>query len=299
MTSETEFETRLAAALREPVSGDPPFPAERLASRLAESVRRPAAVCRPRPVPVIFAHPRPAAAAAAALALFGCGAAVGAWAAGWRPPAQIRPAGPEKVVLSSIVLYRAPLDEALAAIAAETAREQPEPENRLRFRLDLPEGAAVPTVTLSARGVDATTLLLNVASAAGLDVDAEEDGTWVLSPEKPRSFEPEPGERVWWNNEWNRDPATRPPVLHERSWTLPAAPPSGAEPFPATSAGWRERLAAGGVDWVCGTELAFNAPFGLLRVSHAPEVLDRIDAVLRGLGATVSDPAAEEESDAP
>ena len=67
-------------------------------------------------------------------------------------------------------------------------------------------------------------------------------------------------------------------------------------PLPATSAEWRDWLAERGVDWAYGTELACNAPLGLLRVTHAPEALDRIDDVLRGVGAAVSGPDAEAES---
>ena len=78
-----------------------------------------------------------------------------------------------------------------------------------------------------------------------------------------------------------------------------ALPALDAATRPAGSAEWRAVFAELGVDWAYGTELAFNAPLGLLRVTHAPEVLDRIDAVLRGVGAIVSEPVAEEESDAP
>ena len=288
------FERRLSRALRAAAPGDPPFPASRLSERLAAALRATGGRVVDASPPHAPRFRRRAAAAAAAALLVGAGAAVGVWAGGARPPDRVRPKSPLEVVVPSVILRGAPVDEALEAIADEVARTFPEPENRLRFRFDLPEGAEVPPVSMSARGVDARTLVLHVADAAELDVRTEADGTVVLFPKE--TFEPGPETRVWCN-EWNRDPATRPPVLRERTWILP--PALDAATRPAGSAEWRAFFAELGVDWAYGTELAFNAPLGLLRVTHAPEVLDRIDAVLRGVGAIVSEPVAEEESDAP
>ena len=81
MTAALPFETRFAAALRAPAPGDPPFPLDALARRLAASLREPrpsSSVLRPSSF-------RGRAAAAAAALVLASAAAAAAWYGVLRP----------------------------------------------------------------------------------------------------------------------------------------------------------------------------------------------------------------------
>ena len=183
--------------------------------------------------------------------------------------------------IPSISARDATFPELLDAVRAELQRIDPDPESTVSFRIELPEDRRVedlPHVTIAARNVTALALLDTVAGLAGLK--SRREGNMVAFVPKTEEFWgaiPE-GAVVHYGNEWDRDPATRPPVLETREWTLPdgAAPPSR----PGTSLDWKSYLAARGVDWPYGSSLAWNEALGLLRIENAPEQLARVEVLV-------------------
>lgn len=269
MTADTAFELRLAAALRAPAPGDPPFPAERLCARLAGQGRD-APTARLKADQSVVARRRRVAAAALVLAALGAGAA----AVLYRPD-------PLHRNIPSISARDATFPELLDAVRAELHRIDPDPESTVSFRIELPEDRRVedlPHVTIAARNVSALALLDTAAGLAGLE--SRREGNTVAFAPKTEAFRgavPE-GAVVHYGNEWDRDPATRPPVLETREWTLPDG--TASPPRPCTSLEWKAYLAAHGVDWPYGSSLAWSEALGVLRIENAPEQLARVEVLV-------------------
>ena len=290
MTAALPFETRFAAALRTPAPGDPPFPLDALARRLAASLREPrpsSSVLRPSSF-------RGRAAAAAAAAALLCATALGAWSAGVFKPAPLHRRIP------SISVRDATFPELLDALRAELARFDPDPESAVSFRIELPEGRTpdnLPHVTISAGHVSVDCFLRMAADCAGLGLRVETN-TVVFFPKPEQAPPPPEGAVRFYGNEWNRDPATRPSVLETREWTLPDPPPGPAAARPRTSREWKKWFSERGVDWPYGSSLAYNEALGLLRIENAPEQLELAEAILAPFLHAESAEGAEFESHA-
>lgn len=269
MTATPSFDARLAAALRAPAPGDPPFPAERLCARLDAALRSASnrAVEASRPFP----RRRRRAVAAAALVLAALGA--GAAAVLYRPD-------PLHRNIPSISARDATFPELLDAVRAELARLDPDPESTVSFLIELPEGRRVedlPHVTIAAHNVTALALLDTAADMVGLE-SRREGNTVVFVPKPDDPPAPPEGAVVHYGNEWDRDPATRPAVLETREWTLPDG--TASPPRPCTSLEWKAYLAAHGVDWPYGSSLAWSEALGVLRIENAPEQLARVEVLV-------------------
>ena len=280
MTAALPFETRFAAALRAPAPGDPPFPLDALARRLAASLREPA-----RHSSLVTRHSSLRRIAAAAAALL-CATALGAWSAGVFKPAPLHRRIP------SISVRDATFPELLDALRAELARFDPDPESAVAFRFELPEGRTpdnLPHVTISAGHVSVDCFLRMAADCAGLGLRVETN-TVVFFPKPEQAPPPPEGAVRFYGNEWNRDPATRPSVLETREWTLPDPPPGPAAARPRTSREWKKWFSERGVDWPYGSSLAYNEALGLLRIENAPEHLARAEEILAELPAPGSAP---------
>ena len=281
MTAALPFETRFAAALRTPAPGDPPFPLDALASRLAASLREPA-----RHSSLVTRHSSLRRIAAAAAALL-CATALGAWSAGVFKPAPLHRRIP------SISVRDATFPELLDALRAELARFDPDPESAVAFRFELPEGRTpddLPRIPrFYAGNCDVLGILHTAASIVGLDLRVETN-TVVFFPKPEQAPPPPEGAVRFYGNEWNRDPATRPSVLETREWTLPDPPPGPAAARPRTSREWKKWFSERGVDWPYGSSLAYNEALGLLRIENAPEHLARAEEILAELPAPGSAP---------
>ena len=281
MTAALPFETRFAAALRTPAPGDPPFPLDALARRLAASLRPPA-----RHSSLVTRHSSLRRIAAAAAALL-CATALGAWSAGVFKPAPLHRRIP------SISVRDATFPELLDALRAELARFDPDPESAVAFRFELPEGRTpddLPRIPrFYAGNCDVLGILHTAASIVGLDLRVETN-TVVFFPKPEQAPPPPEGAVRFYGNEWNRDPATRPPVLETREWTLPDPPPGPAAARPRTSREWKKWFSERGVDWPYGSSLAYNEALGLLRIENAPEHLARAEEILAELPAPGSAP---------
>ena len=291
MTAALPFETRFAAALRAPAPGDPPFPLDALASRLAVSLREPrpsSSVLRPSSF-------RGRAAAAAAAAALLCATALGAWSAGVFKPAPLHRRIP------SISVRDATFPELLDALRAELARFDPDPESAVAFRFELPEGRTpddLPRIPrFYAGNCDVLGILHTAAGIVGLDLRVETN-TVVFFPKPEQAPPPPEGAVRFYGNEWNRDPATRPSVLETREWTLPDPPPGPAAARPRTSREWKKWFSERGVDWPYGSSLAYNEALGLLRIENAPEQLELAEAILAPFLHAESAEGAEFESHA-
>ena len=269
MTADTAFELRLAAALRAPAPGDPPFPAERLCARLAGQGRDAPTARLKADQSVVARRRRGAAAAALVLVALGAGAA----AVLYRPD-------PLHRNIPSISARDATFPELLDAVRAELQRIDPDPEATVSFRLELPEDRRaedLPHVTITARNITALALLDTAAGLAGLK-SRREGNMVVFVPKAEEAWGAIPeGAVVHYGNEWDRDPATRPPVLETREWMLPAGT---APPPPCTSIEWKRYFAAHGVDWPYGSSLAWNEALGILRIENAPEQLARVEEIV-------------------
>jgi len=268
MTADTAFELRLAAALRAPAPGDPPFPAERLCARLAGQGRD-APTARLKADQSVVARRRRVAAAALVLAALGAGAA----AVLYRPD-------PLHRNIPSISARDATFPELLDAVRAELQRIDPDPESTVSFRIELPEDRRVedlPHVTIAARNITALALLDTAADMVGLE-SRREGNTVVFVPKPDDPPAPPEGAVVHYGNEWDRDPATRPAVLETREWTLPDG--TASPPRPCTSLEWKAYLAAHGVDWPYGSSLAWSEALGVLRIENAPEQLARAEEIV-------------------
>ena len=284
MTAALPFDARLAAALRAPAPGDPPFPLDRLASRLAESAARHSSL--------VTRHSSPRRrVAAAALVLLALGA--GAAAVFYRPDPLLRD-------IPSIAARDATFPEFLGAVRDELARLDPDPESAVSLRIELPDGRRVedlPHVTIAAHHVSALAILDTAADMVGLE-SRREGNTVVFVPKPDDPPAPPEGAVVHYGNEWDRDPATRPSVLETREWTLPDPPPGPAAARPRTSREWKKWFSERGVDWSYGSSLAYNEALGLLRIENAPEQLELAEAILAPFLHAESAEGAEFESHA-
>ena len=285
MTAALPFETRFAAALRAPAPGDPPFPLDALASRLAAALRQGRDATRHSSLVTRHSSLRRAAAAAAAALL--CATALGAWSAGVFKPAPLHRRIP------SISVRDATFPELLDALDAELARLDPDAEAAVSFRFELPEGRTpddLPRIPrFYAGNCDVLGILHTAASIVDLDLRVETN-TVVFFPKPEQAPPPPEGAVRFYGNEWNRDPATRPPVLETREWTLPDPPPGSESARPQTSREWKKWFSERGVDWPYGSSLAYNEALGLLRIENTPEQLKRAEEILAELPAPGSAP---------